>query len=83
MSAPGCHSLWVLSLGQARESTSPFRAKLDDKKNTSPEWSKQADEKEKRSLVQEEACSKESVRNPAIDTTSSGGRGNSICCFST
>ena len=27
MSAPECHSLWVLSLGQARESTSPFRAK--------------------------------------------------------
>jgi len=23
----GCHSLWVLSLGQARESTSPFMAK--------------------------------------------------------
>ena len=36
MSAPGCHSLWVLSLGQARESTSPFRAKLGDEKSTSP-----------------------------------------------
>ena len=43
MSAPECHSLWVLSLGQARESTSPFRAKLDDKKNTSPERVKPVD----------------------------------------
>ena len=28
----GCPSLWVLSLGQARESTSPFRAKSEDEK---------------------------------------------------
>ena len=31
MSAPGCPSLWVLSLGQSRESTSPFRGKSEDK----------------------------------------------------
>jgi hypothetical protein len=32
----GCHSLWVLSLGQARESTSPFMAKPAVKKVTLP-----------------------------------------------
>ena len=32
----GCPSLWVLSLGQARESASPRRAKPVDKKCTSP-----------------------------------------------
>ena len=45
MSAPGCHSLWVLSLGQARESTSPFRAKHEDKKTTPPKRVKQKDKK--------------------------------------
>jgi hypothetical protein len=29
---PGCPSLWVLSLGHSRESTSPFRAKQAGKK---------------------------------------------------
>jgi hypothetical protein len=52
---PGCPSLWVLSLGHPRESTSPFRAKQEGKrstpserakqagnKSTTPEWAKQA-----------------------------------------
>ena len=34
----GCPSLWVLSLGQARESISPRRAKPGDKKCTFPEF---------------------------------------------
>ncbi len=61
MSAPECPSLWVLSLGQARESTSPEWAKQEGKRSIPPVRAKQADKKASRPSGRNQGNNKEPV----------------------